>query len=57
MGGPFRAGFGAGGEAGSGVLTFTLSIQASILSCSTAFRAWEMLVVLLFDMPSFILCP
>lgn len=34
--------------------TFTLSMQASIFSCSTAFLAWEMLVVLLLDMPSFI---
>lgn len=38
-------------------LTFTLSIQASIFSCSTAFLAWEMLVVLLLDMPSFIVWP
>lgn len=35
-------------------ITFTLSMQASIFSCSTAFLAWEMLVVLLLDMPSFI---
>lgn len=39
------------------MLTFTRSMQASIFSCSTAFRAWEMLVVLLLDMPSFILRP
>lgn len=39
------------------VLTFTRSMQASIFSCSTAFLAWEMLVVLLLDMPSFILRP
>lgn len=38
-------------------LTFILSIQASIFSCSTAFLAWEMLVVLLLDMTSFILLP
>lgn len=37
--------------------TFILSIQASIFSCSTAFLAWEMLVVLLLDMTSFILLP
>jgi hypothetical protein len=30
-------------------------MQASIFSCSTAFLAWEMLAVLLLDMPSFIL--
>lgn len=48
----------AGQRAGGPVtLTFTLSMQASIFSCSTAFRAWEMLVVLLLDMPSFILLP
>lgn len=39
------------------VLTFTRSMQASIFSCSTAFLAWEMLVVLLLGMPSFILRP
>lgn len=33
-------------------LTFTRSMHASILSCSTALRACEMLVVLLLDMPS-----
>lgn len=37
--------------------TFTLSMHASIFSCSTAFLAWEMLAVLLLDMPSFILPP
>lgn len=37
--------------------TFTLSMQASIFSCSTALLAWEMLVVLLLDMPSFIPLP
>lgn len=37
--------------------TFTLSMHASIFSCSTAFLAWEMLVVLLLDTPSFILRP
>ena len=45
------------GQAGLCTLTFTLSMQASIFSCSTAFRAWEMLAVLLLDMPSFILLP
>lgn len=35
------------------LLTFTRSMQASILSCSTVLRACEMLAVLLLDMPSF----
>lgn len=48
---------GLGGRAGAAGPTFTLSMQASIFSCSTAFRAWEMLVVLLLDTPSFILRP
>lgn len=51
------AGFWPAGKAGWRGLTLTLSIQASILSCSTAFLACEMLVVLLLDMTSFILLP
>lgn len=38
-----------------GGFTFTLSMPASIFSCSTAFLACEMLAVLLLDMPSFML--